>query len=164
MDMLPYAVALAARLEHLVKGLYFPSHRVPFQLLDRVRLAGDRQVRDQLPLDPLTILRRTALGRMNHRQLQIAIALLLADRRADPDLLVLDFQHRRRRLALVVAHLDAMYAPDALLLHHFIDRSPVVLHSAIVAGAEDELGAQRLTFAEQFVDVALAVADVDDAG
>ena len=57
--------------ENLVEYLNLPPQRIPFQFLDGVRARAHRQVRNQLPLDFLSVLRRPTLVGMDHCQFSV---------------------------------------------------------------------------------------------
>ena len=76
-----------------MEHLDLPSQSIPVELLDRVRAGAYRQIRDQLPVDPLSVFGVDALLGMDHRQAQRRIALLLADRRQDADLAIPDLEN-----------------------------------------------------------------------
>ncbi len=67
------------------------------------------------------------------------------------------------RVALSVAHLDAMGALDPHLVHLNLEAGRAVIGAAVGAGADQEVRACVARGAKQFVDVALAVPNVDAA-
>jgi hypothetical protein len=97
---------------------------------------------------------------VDHRQRQIAVTLLLADGRTDLQAVVLDLHHCGRWPAPGIHYLDSMHGFGGLFLHRFVNRLLAITGAAIYAGAEHEVRSQRLTLAEQFVDVAFAIPDM----
>ncbi len=150
-----------AGLQDLVEHLDFPSLGIPAQLLDSCRAARDRPVGDQLPLDGGPMQRLGALVGVDHRQVECRIALLLADGRQDANATVSQLDQRRLGAAFVITNFNAMHALDAGLLHFIGYRVAAVARQAIDTGPDKEMGAEFLGGAEQLIDVALAIADMD---
>ncbi len=44
-----------ARLQYLVEGLDLPAQRIPTQFLNRFSCAAERQIRQQSPVDPVSV-------------------------------------------------------------------------------------------------------------
>src|SRR4051794_35901610 len=105
--------------------------------------------------------RRLRLAGVQDRQGERGIALPLADRRQDGQASVGEFHHRGIRGALVVADLDAVPPPDRHFVHRAAERVRPVSREAIDATPDQEVRPELLRQAEQLVDVALAVADMD---
>ncbi len=93
---------------NLVEDLNLPSQVIPFELLDGLCTGADRKIGDQLPLDLLPVSWRRPLFGMNHRQGQRGIALLLSNRRQDPNLAIPDLENSLIGIAVVVSDVDAM--------------------------------------------------------
>ena len=62
---------------------------------------------------------------------------------------------------MVVAELDLVSAPNGLPVHHLGDGRIAPADQPVQARSHQEMGSRLLGGAEQLVDVALAVADVD---
>lgn len=106
-------LGFAARLQNLVKHLDLPAHGVPIEFLDSVFIRADGQVGNEFPVYWLPAFRRIAFLRMDHRQVQRGVALLLANRRQDVNAAVSEFKNRLADAALAVAGLDAVQPLDA---------------------------------------------------
>ena len=94
-------------------------------------------------------------------KVQRGVALLLADRRQDVNAAVSEFKNRLAGAALAVADLDAVQPLDGNLSHCIRDCVVAIASQTVNAGSHQKMGSRRMRRAEQLVDVALAVADVD---
>lgn len=79
---------------------------------------------------------------MDHREIQRWIALLLSDRRQDPDPFEADVQSHVDDLAGVVAHFDDVLARGVDTTHFGPNRMASVAGQAVDAGADHEVRAQ----------------------
>jgi site-specific DNA recombinase len=162
-----YAIPLSPASErvpfcHLRKDyLDLPPQGVPAQLLDRRPVRGDRQVGDELPVDAGPVGGLVRLAGVQDRQGEGGVALPLADRRQDAQATVGELHRRGLDGALVVADLDAVPSLDRHLAHGVRDRARPVSREALDATPDQEVRPELPGQAEQLVDVALAVADVD---
>ena len=77
------------------------------------------------------------------------------------DATVSQLDQRRFGVAFVITNLNTMHAFDADLLHFIGYRVAAVACQAIDAGPDKEMGAEFLGGAEQLIDVALSIADMD---
>src|SRR5208337_2109083 len=118
------------------------------QLFNRVRLAGDREIGDESPVDGIAVFGCATFPGMDDRQRQVAVTLLFADRWTLHQAVILDLQYGGRGLAFIVPHLNAMHGFDTLLgdrLHHGLF---ALTRPAIHAGAQYEVRSQGLALAE----------------
>lgn len=141
--------------------LDLPAHGVPVDFLDGLGLGANRQVRDELPLQRSAADWRSTLLRVQNRQRQRPIQLLLANGCKHLDASVPDLQGGIARLTPFVAELHAMQALHANLCHFVSDRVIAITGQSIDAGSHQEAGIEFIGQAEQLIDVALAVADMD---
>src|SRR3954452_8588382 len=148
----------------LRRTLDLPAQGIPAQLLDRRPVRPDGQVGDQLPVDRGSIGGRGTLPGLDHREPERGIALLLADGWQNANTAVLDFDSRDLDTALAVANLNLMHALDAHFIHLGSYRVMTITRTTVDAAPDDEVGAELLGRAEQLVDVALAITNVDAAG
>ena len=139
----------------------FPTHGVPIDLLDGLGAAAYWHIRDQFPLDRFSAFRRATLAGMDHCQVERRVSFLFADRRQHGDALEPDLQCGLGCLALVIAHFDVMKALDVGLLHLGCNRMAAVAGKPIDAGADEEVRAQIVREAEQFINVAFAITDMN---
>ena len=100
-----------------MKDLDLPTHRVPFKFFDNILAGLNRQISDQFPLDFLSVLRRPTLLRVNHRQGQGRIALLLSDGWQNVNPATFEFKGSLRQVTFVVSNLDAMKTFGFNLIH-----------------------------------------------
>jgi hypothetical protein len=100
-----------------MKDLDLPAHRALFKFFDDILAGLNRQIGDQFPLDLLSVLRRPTLLRVNHRQGQGRIALLLSDGRQNVNPATFEFENSLRQVAVVVSDLDAMKTFGLNLIH-----------------------------------------------
>lgn len=152
-----------AGFQDFVKHLDFPARCILSKFLDGVLERSDRQIGDQLPVDGLSAFRLAALLGMDHGQRQCGIMFLLSNRWQEMEFFELDLENGNARIAIGISNLNTMPAPDLGLGHVSGDRMIPVTRQAIDAGPHQEVGADLLCRAEEFVDVALAVADMDTA-
>ncbi len=95
--------------------------------------------------------------------LEGGVAPLLADRRQEVDAAGTDLEDGMDGFAFCAAELDPVEAADTGLRHLVRDGAGPVAREPVDAGADNEVGAEFAREAEQLVDVALAVGDVDQA-
>src|SRR3954471_21269184 len=107
---------------------------------------------------------RGALPGLDHREPPAGTALLLADGWQNANTAVLDFDSRDLGTALAVANLNLMHALDTHFIHLVGHRVMTITRTTVDAAPDDEVGAELLGRAEQLVDVALAITNVDAAG
>src|SRR4051812_45045294 len=119
------------------------------------------EVGDQLPVDRGSIGGCGTLPGLDHREPERGIALLLADGWQNANTAVLDFDSRDLDTALAVANLTLMHALDAHFIHLGSYRVMTITRTTVDAAPDDEVGAELLGRAEQLVDVALAITDMD---
>ena len=105
--------------------------------------------------------RGTAFLGMDHRQVQRRIPLLLSNRREHTYLTVSNLEDGFLWIAAFVPDLDAMQALDHGFCHLIGDRVIPIAGETVDARADHEMGSSILGGAEEFVDVALTVADMD---
>jgi hypothetical protein len=74
-----------------VKGLNFPAHAIPLEFLNGILARTYRQVRDQLPVDLLSPLRRASFLRVDDGERKFRILFLFADGRKNPNPALFDF-------------------------------------------------------------------------
>ena len=86
---------------------------------------------------------------------------MFADRRLDQNTLEPELQRHLNEVAFFVAYLDMVETSDRLLLHFDRDRMVAIAGQPVDAGSNEEMRPQFLSQAEQFVDVALAVSNVN---
>lgn len=101
---------------------------------------------------------------MQHRQGERGITLLLSDRRQDADAAVFDLDSHGLGSALAVAKLHRMQPADLHLVRFVGDRMLAVSRQPIDAASDKEMSAEFMGGAEELVDVALAIADMDASG
>src|SRR5437773_5556905 len=87
-----------------MEQLNFPAQGIPLQLLDRILKRPNRQVRNELPVDSLSIFRLALLIGMNHRHLQGRVMLLLPDRRQELNPFVFDLKDGKVVIAKLSGH------------------------------------------------------------
>lgn len=145
-----------------MEGLDLPAHGIPVQLFDSVFARPDGKVGDQLPVDRLAILGRIALGGMENREHQRRIHLLFGDWSKDPDAAVAEFKNGFSHSTFLIAHFDSVQPLHAHLSHLFSDSVIAVARKPVYTRSQKEVSAGLMGDREQFVDVALAIADVDD--
>ncbi len=104
-----------------------------------------------------------ALPGLDHREPERGIALLLADGWQNVNRPVFELDHGRADAALAVANLDLMHALNADLVHRGGNRVITITRKTVDAAPDDEVGTELLGRAEQLVDVALAITNVDAA-
>ena len=138
----------------------FPTQCIPIKFFEGLGPRVDRQVCDQLPVDAFAILGRVSFLRMDDREDECWILLLLRHRRQHPQAAIFEFEDRCRSFALPVPYGNAMHALDGDLCHLFLHLRRAVAGRAVGAGAHEEMGARIVRGAEQLVDVAFAVTDM----
>src|SRR5947208_4128073 len=146
-----------------MEQLNFPAQGIPLQLLDRILKRPNRQVCNELPVDSLSIFRLALLTGMNHRHLQGRVMLLLPDRRQELNPFVFDLKDGNVRIGIGVTKFEAMRSADLDPLHFVGDRMMSVARQAIDAGPDQEMGANFLRRAEELIDIALTISNVDAA-
>ncbi|HEX2851690.1 MAG TPA: hypothetical protein VHO24_00525 [Opitutaceae bacterium] len=143
-----------------MEDLDLPTQRIPLQLFDRFCARAHGQIGEQLPTDSLPAFGRAALLRVNHRQFQRPVVLLLRDGCQHEHPTVSQFEHGLGSLAVLIAHGDTMEAFDPNLLHSGIGFRGPILDEAGIGAADHEVRPDVMRRAEQFVNVGLAVADM----
>src|SRR5438094_5025988 len=146
-----------------MEQLNFPAQGIPLQLLDRILKRPNRQVCNELPVDSLSIFRLALLIGRNHRHLQGRVMLLLPDRRQELNPFVFDLKDGNVRIGIGVTKFEAMRSADLDPLHFVGDRMMSVARQAIDAGPDQEMGANFLRRAEELIDIALTISNVDAA-
>ena len=100
---------------------------------------------------------------MQYGQGQRRIPLLLSDRRQYVDAAVLDFDVGGLDTTGIIGNLDMVKPGDAEVAHFVSDGMVSVPGQPVDAGSDQEMRPELLGQAEQLVDVALAVADMNAA-
>src|SRR3984893_10824728 len=98
---------------------------------------------------------------MDHRQGQCGISLVLSDRRQDSDPAIFDFENSLDRIAIIVPDFDPVQTVDHDLIHFIGDSMISISGQAIDAGSHEEMCTSVLSRAKEFIDVALAITDMD---
>jgi hypothetical protein len=98
---------------------------------------------------------------MDHRQDQCGISLLLSDRRQDSNPAISDFENSLGRVAIIVPDFDPVQTVDRDLIHIIGDSMISISGQAIDTGSHEEMGANVLSRAKEFIDTALAITDMD---
>src|SRR5258708_18635880 len=150
-----------ARFEDLVEHLDLPSQGIPVEFFNGFVARLNRQIGDQLPVDLLSVLRCPAFLSMDHGQRQCRISLMFSDWRQDAYLAVPDLENGLVWIILSVPDLDAMQPFDRNLVHFVGDRVIAVPSQAVDTGPHQEMRSDLLCRAEQLVDVALAITDME---
>src|SRR5689334_12480022 len=86
---------------------------------------------------------------------------MFADRRKDTNLAIPDLQNCLIWIAMTVPDFDAIQSFDGDLTHFVGNRVVSIPRQTVDAGPDEEVCSDLLRRAEQFVDVALAIADMD---
>ncbi|MET4046104.1 hypothetical protein ABIC03_007843 [Bradyrhizobium sp. RT6a] len=102
-----------------------------------------------------------ALRHGDHRQGPRGIALLLSDRRQGANLAISDLEDDFIGIAVVVSDVDAMESFDRDLVHFVGDRMITIPSQAVKASPDHEMRSSFSSRAEQLIDVALAITDMD---
>ena len=89
--------------------------------------------------------------------------LLFSPRRKDLDTPITNLQYGLGHISLLIPDLNPMQPLNPHFLPLIGDRVPAIARQAIHAGAHQEVGSGGLRSTEEFIDVALAVANVDTA-
>ena len=100
---------------------------------------------------------------MNYRQRQRCILFMFADRRVHRHMAVSQLQGDLDRPSLGIEHFYLVRALDRLTLHLLGNRGVARAGKPIDAGSHEKMRVLLLRLAEQLVDVALAIADVNAA-
>src|SRR6266403_1526951 len=150
-----------ARFEDLVEHLDLPSQGIPVEFFNGFVARLNRQIGDQLPVDLLSVLRCPAFLSMDHGQRQCRISLLFSDWRQDAYLAVPDLENGLVWITVAVPDLDAMQPFDRNLVHFIGDRVIAVSGQAVDTGPHQEMRSDLLCRAEEFVDITLAITDMD---
>src|SRR5205085_4760089 len=134
---------------------------VPAELFDGGVVGVNRQIGDQLPVNPCPIGWLFTLLGMEHGQGEGRIALLLSDRRQDVNAAVSDFDSCHADMALGVANLNTVLPGDLHVLHLIGNRMVSILRQPVDTASDQKMSAQLLCYAEELVNVALPIADMD---
>ena len=86
---------------------------------------------------------------------------MFADRRQDVNLAVPDLENRLVGVAVVVSNFNAMQSLDCDLIHFLGNRMTAVASQTVDTCPDQEVRSDLLGRAEKFVDVALAITDMD---
>ena len=131
------------------------------KFFNRLGTRVDRQIRDQLPVDLVTIAGLPSLGRVKHSKFQRWKAALFIQRRQDADAPVFELQERGAWLAFAVLDFYSM-KPFALDLGHFSSNGVItVAGQAIHASADQKVSPLRLCRAEQLIDIRPAISNMN---
>src|SRR6266702_6400152 len=98
---------------------------------------------------------------MDHRQGQRGIALLFSDRRQDANLAISDLEDGFIGITVAVSDVDAMQPFDGNLVHFVGDRVISIPGQTVNASPNHEMRSSFPGRAEQLIDVALAITDMD---
>jgi hypothetical protein len=146
-----------------VEHLDFPAQGIPLQLLDRLLVRANRQVRDELPVDSFSVVWLALLIGVDHGRLQRRVMLLLPNWREESNPFVFDLKNGNVGFRGGIPKLEPMRSADFDPLHFIGNRMVSVSGQAIDAGPDQEMSADLLRCAEKFIDIALAVANVNAA-
>ena len=140
-----------------------PTSGIPFNLLDGVFARLDRQVGEDL--HPIFFPYSSAssdLG-MDDCQSQSWVSLLLANGRKDPDPAIsVSREIGLFQITFVVYRTSMRCSPFTEVTSIFVGNGMIsISRQAIDAGSNHEMSSNLLSRAEQFIDVAFAVADMD---
>jgi hypothetical protein len=160
----PGLLGLAAGFQDLVKSLYFPSKRVPVQLLDHHGEVGHGEVRQQLPTDRLSALGSPTLLGVDDGQRLRRIPPLPANGRVDRHLAETKIDLSGRDAPAFVPDLDLVTAPDRLARHPLGNRRAAAAGQPVHARPDEEVGLCILGRTKQFEDVAFPIANMDAPG
>jgi hypothetical protein len=97
---------------------------------------------------------------MDHGQIECWVALLLPDRRANADSFVPYIEGHTLNRVIINPHLDIMRARAWSLAHFALHGMIAITGEPIDNGADDEVGAEILGEAVEFVNVALSITDM----
>ncbi|MDH2356547.1 hypothetical protein QCM80_38885 [Bradyrhizobium sp. SSUT112] len=89
------------------------------------------------------------------------MALLFSDRRQDANLAISDLEDGFIRISVVVSDVDAMPSFDGDFVHFVSDRVISIPSQTINASPDHEMRSSFSSRAEQLIDIALAITDVD---
>jgi hypothetical protein len=98
---------------------------------------------------------------MDHGQLQRGISLPFPDWWQDADLAIPDFEERSVRLTIVVSHINEMPLLDRDITHLVANCVITITCPAVDTGPKQEVRTEFMRQAEEFVDVAFPIADMD---
>ncbi len=151
----------AARLEDLTEDFDLPTLGIPINLLDGIVAAPDGEIGDQLPFNLLAAFRSVTLRSMNDRQVQDRVAFLFPDWRQNMDFLVSDLERGSFLVAIAVSDINPVQTFDHDLRHFVGDRVISDSSKSVDARADQEMRSDPLGRAEELVDIALAITDMD---
>ena len=97
---------------------------------------------------------------MEDRETEWRMLLLFPPRRKNPDTPITNLQYGLGHISLLIPDLNPMQPLNPHFLHLIGDRVPAIACQAIHAGPYQEVGPGSLRSTEEFIDVALAVANV----
>ncbi len=97
---------------------------------------------------------------MDDRQDRRRVSLLFTNWWQDTNLAIANLKNGLIRISVLVSHHNPMQPPDSLIAHFFSNRMVSVSGEAINAGSHQKIHTNLLRDAEQFIDVALSIADI----
>src|SRR5260370_3658700 len=156
-------LGLADRCQYLVEGLDLPAQALPAELLDGLFAAAYGQVRDELPVDPVPVLGICGLGGVDDGEFERGVQLLFGDWGKNLDTQIANLDNGFASFSPLVPHINAMQPSNSHLSHLVGDGVISVSGKMVDAGPQEKMGAGIVGRTEQFVDVALAIADMHDA-
>jgi hypothetical protein len=99
-----------------------PTHGIPFQLPDGIRAGLYGQVRNELPVDPLSILGCTPFLGVQHSKVQLRVLFLFSNGRKNPNATIADLQNGFRDFSFFIPAPEAMHALDMYFIHFVCNR------------------------------------------
>lgn len=144
-----------------MEHLDLPSQSIPFELLNGV--GAGLTSRFVISFHSIFFLFFGVMPffGMDHRQGQRGIALLLSDRRQNATLAISDLEDGFIGIAVVVSDVDAMQSFDGNLVNFVGDRVISIPGQTVNASPNHEMRSSFPGRAEQLIDVALAITDMD---
>ncbi len=127
-----------------------PAHGEPTDFFDRLLKVANLEIGDELPKDRLLAWRSSDFRRMDYRQIERRIALLLPDRRADVDLPIVNIKGHALDSIVIDSHLDTMHTGTRSLTHFALHGMVAAAGKPIDNGANDEVGAKIFGQAIEF--------------
>jgi hypothetical protein len=122
---------------------------------------ANRQIGNQLPLDPFSVLRAASLYGMDHSENEGRIPLLLSNGRKDLNSAIFHLEESVVPIAIVVPNIDAVQAFDPHPVH-FIGNGVISVPSqSINARPHDKMCPDVLSGAKELINIAFAIADMD---
>ena len=99
---------------------------------------------------------------MKNREHQRRIYLLFCDRSKHPDAAIAEFKNGFTHGAFLIAHFDPVQPFHSHLAHLVGDSVVSLARKPVDTRSQKEVSAGLMGDREQFIDVALAIADMDD--